>query len=414
MKSTFSLIVLVTSSVGIAFATSQYPVCIVGAGPTGLTVANGLESKGYSTVVFEKDPEVGGKCQSYYEGDFFHPMGALLFSNETYTETLPIILKSGLPFQPFAYTSKGWLFDWRTGVVNESPVSAADVYPLLKPDIDRYIEFWNSNIGPNLTTIGYKNGIPSEYTVSFSDWLWENQYNPELISIFEDGMVPYGYGDVLDTPAHPGYVIDRSGKFPIITYANPAGSEATQTCSKVILAFPPVSHALEAANLQLSAEEQEVFSPVEITKYWSGAIQVATPNGYAYSAVAFEPAGQLSAYLRLFDASPIATTWSWGKTGSKQTTAQAKKLLRSTISKFNKDPNNATEIPQPVTEEDVRQFEEWDYFPHYNTKDLEAGFYDKFNKLQGQQNTYYASGFNGFETVEFAIRAGQDIVATYF
>ncbi len=207
---------------------------------------------------------------------------------------------------------------------------------------------------------------------------------------------------------------DRSGKFPIITYANPAGSKATQTCSKVVLAFPPVSHALEAANLQLSAEEQEVFSPVEITKYWSGAIQVATPNGYAYSAVAFEPAGQLSAYLRLFDASPIATTWSWGKTGSKQTTAQAKKLLRSTISKFNKDPNNATEIPQPVTEEDVRQFEEWDYFPHYNTKDLEAGFYDKFNKLQGQQNTYYASGFNGFETVEFAIRAGQDIVATYF
>ncbi len=37
--------------------------------------------------------------------------------------------------------------------------------------------------------------------MSFSDWLWENQYNPELISIFEDGMVPYGYGDVLDTPA---------------------------------------------------------------------------------------------------------------------------------------------------------------------------------------------------------------------
>ncbi len=93
-------------------------------------------------------------------------MGALLFSNETYTETLPIILKSGLPFQPFAYTSKGWLFDWRTGVVNESPVSAADVYPLLKPDIDRYIEFWNANIGPNLTTIGYKVNVHDNWEIN--------------------------------------------------------------------------------------------------------------------------------------------------------------------------------------------------------------------------------------------------------
>jgi len=46
---------------------SDLPVCIVGAGPAGLTVASRLENKGYQTVVFEKQPEVGGKCQAYYE-----------------------------------------------------------------------------------------------------------------------------------------------------------------------------------------------------------------------------------------------------------------------------------------------------------------------------------------------------------
>ena len=50
------------------FAWAADPVCIVGAGPAGLTVANRLEAKGYETVIFEKQPEVGGKCQAYYDG----------------------------------------------------------------------------------------------------------------------------------------------------------------------------------------------------------------------------------------------------------------------------------------------------------------------------------------------------------
>jgi heterodisulfide reductase subunit A-like polyferredoxin len=45
----------------------DYPVCVVGAGPAGLTAANNLESKGFKTVIFEKQPEVGGKCQAYYD-----------------------------------------------------------------------------------------------------------------------------------------------------------------------------------------------------------------------------------------------------------------------------------------------------------------------------------------------------------
>lgn len=49
------------------FVRAADPVCIVGAGPAGLTVANRLQAKGYETVIFEKDPEVGGKCQAYYD-----------------------------------------------------------------------------------------------------------------------------------------------------------------------------------------------------------------------------------------------------------------------------------------------------------------------------------------------------------
>jgi NADPH-dependent glutamate synthase beta subunit-like oxidoreductase len=40
---------------------AELPVCIVGAGPTSLTVARELEAKGISVVIFEKEPEAGGK-----------------------------------------------------------------------------------------------------------------------------------------------------------------------------------------------------------------------------------------------------------------------------------------------------------------------------------------------------------------
>ena len=173
-------------------------------------------------------------------------------------------------------------------------------------------------------------------------------------------------------------------------------------------------HALQAANLDISADETIVFSPVGITEYWSGAVSVAAPGGFRYEAETYEAVGQPSAFVRLFNESSVATTWSWGKYRGSRTMEEARILLKETLSKVNKDPRNATELPRPVTDDDVKEFKKWDYFAHYDPRELSAGFYGKFNALQGKQNTYYASGLNGFETVEFAIRAGKDVVDTYF
>ena len=43
------------------------PVCIIGAGPAGLAAAGRLKDKGISAVVFDKQAEVGGKCQAWYD-----------------------------------------------------------------------------------------------------------------------------------------------------------------------------------------------------------------------------------------------------------------------------------------------------------------------------------------------------------
>jgi len=56
---------------GTTLATSAHPVCIVGAGPSGLMAASKLEAKGKQVVIFDKQTTVGGKCQAYYDSCVF-------------------------------------------------------------------------------------------------------------------------------------------------------------------------------------------------------------------------------------------------------------------------------------------------------------------------------------------------------
>jgi NADPH-dependent glutamate synthase beta subunit-like oxidoreductase len=46
---------------------AEHPVCIIGAGPAGLAAAGGLEQKGIKAVIFDRQEEVGGKCQAWYD-----------------------------------------------------------------------------------------------------------------------------------------------------------------------------------------------------------------------------------------------------------------------------------------------------------------------------------------------------------
>lgn len=48
----------------------ELPVCIVGAGPAGLAAAARLEEKGIKAMIFDRQAEVGGKCQAWYDNEY--------------------------------------------------------------------------------------------------------------------------------------------------------------------------------------------------------------------------------------------------------------------------------------------------------------------------------------------------------
>jgi hypothetical protein len=214
--------------------------------------------------------------------------------------------------------------------------------------------------------------------------------------------------------------IDRSGALPAITYSVAGAAPQTQTCASLLLAFPPTIPALQAAHLDVTPDETTVFSPVGIINYSAGAVRMKITPQALFAANSSSPstppdaAGEPVAFIQLDTASDVATTWSWGAYRTVETQAEALQLLISTLSKVNRNPTVSTSTNTPITAADVLGFRKTDYFPHFDSAQLSAGWYGKLKALQGTKNTYYASGLNGFETVEFAVRAGLSIVSLYF
>ncbi|KAI0341062.1 FAD/NAD(P)-binding domain-containing protein [Trametopsis cervina] len=443
------------------------PVCIIGAGPGGLTAAHELEAKGISTVIFEKQDVVGGKCQAYYSPNgTFHPLGALLFTNQTYHNTLPLVLDANVTLHPGISPH-----DWTRYLYGPSS-SSSSVSPEPKPtqlemaqiivEIARYTVHWEQKFAPKYTATRYVNGVPEELAVPMAEWLRSNGFYA-LDKIMKPGMVPYGYGDIYETPAiymlqyftpeilgvfvgiTPAYIvdfhevfvqyaksvegpvhlnteiteIDRSGRSPVIKYKTKGSTaSSTQECSQLILAFPPTPSGLRKLNMPLTSAENEVFSKVYTTPYWSSAIETRTDWHETFQQSPFTPLGEPVAFLRLFEGAGVATAWQWGEIDSEET---AMKLLTETVSSV-QHGRNITGSEGDVTKEHVKALRKWDYFPHFVAEDLMGGeepgkgVYGAFNKLQGGEGkkTFYTSGLNGFETVEFAIRGAKDLVATFF
>jgi hypothetical protein len=221
---------------------------------------------------------------------------------------------------------------------------------------------------------------------------------------------------------HEVRCIDRSGRLPVLRYTEPHGSFykwSKQECSALIMAFPPTIENLERAGLDLTEEENEVFKDVVVHNYFSSAFEFNLPYGVSYIANATNSSvpppneGQPVAVLHLDERNNISTAWSWGPDDEYVDENATRRLLLESLSKVNKDPRNATAQAEPLCPADMKAFRKWDYFPHFDTEALRDDVYSKLNKLQGCSRTYWSSGLQGMETVEWAIRAGQDVVDSY-
>lgn len=160
--------------------------------------------------------------------------------------------------------------------------------------------------------------------------------------------------------------------------------------------------------MPLSSAETSVFSQVSTTPYWSSAVSCRLPSGSRYLQQPLEEIGEPVALLHIADNSSVVVAYQWGTISS---ISEAQQLLVGTLSDIQSGLGLA---PSTVAVEDIRALRKWSYFPYFPTEALQKDIYGAYNKLQGDHATFFASGLNGFETVEFAIRAGKDLVASFF
>ena len=56
----------------------------------------------------------------------------------------------------------------------------------------------------------------------------------------------------------------------------------------------------------------------------------------------------------------------------------------------------------------------WSHFPHVKTKDLDEGFYQRMEQLQGISGTYYIGGIMNFDSVEHTARFAKNLMRRKF
>ena len=89
----------------------------------------------------------------------FSPLGALIFTPPTYSETIKIIVKTGMTSVPFIAGDK-YQYNATSGEVWPKPEPPPGFTPLFMQELGRYIDWWNKNF--------YLYNIAVDYRVSHS------------------------------------------------------------------------------------------------------------------------------------------------------------------------------------------------------------------------------------------------------
>jgi hypothetical protein len=177
------------------------------------------------------------------------------------------------------------------------------------------------------------------------------------------------------------------------------------TCNSLIIATPLYFNAVAPFLTDMSSQEKELlrkvkYDPFIVTTYKTKGIEdffAATfmiPETKYYQPFVitkqFEETNFLSIYTR---------------------TKFGDNIQKEEILKNNKD---FIKKACGVELEDYYTYSEFPYFPHVEHTDMKDGFYEKFEAMQGQKNTYYTGGLMNFELVENIMNYSKHLVKNHF
>ncbi len=445
-------------------------ICIVGAGPAGLSAAYYLVAKGFRNVtVLEKEDRIGGKCCTEFYDSEPYDMGAVEITPD-YHFVNAFIRQFNLPTDTVPSFK---LIDTATGLHESFEKLFAGISPpdLVAAVIGYLLEL--HVVRDQVSGVGFRN-LDADLALPFSQWL-DKKGLSAIRNMFVMPVCCYGYGLLDEIPA--AYVLKYMdyNNFMIGVYKGGLGSllpdwfpkswipdeawpkrltggmhslmsriaeactdirlnvnidsvertasggsvnyhDSTNKSQTVRLDFDKLIVAVpqETSNLgflTLTSKEESVFSKVVHNHYYTTLCKVDGLEAHGYLELI-----RKTKFKMPEDGYPFQLLRSWPDNSmcvfysyadADLTIGDVQERLKSNL------------VDMKLNLVEIKETKKWDYFPHASSDTLkpngkDKGFYELLEELQGETSTYYTGGLFNFELVENSIAYSNHLIETHF
>jgi protoporphyrinogen/coproporphyrinogen III oxidase len=415
-------------------------IAVVGAGPAGLMAALQLRELGYRAVtVFEKNDRVGGKAYSWRDGDRGAELGAILASDE-YHLVLGLADRFGIPYVRHSLPTFVVGDAGEKVPIGELLARRHDAGALAQATAGYAVAL---SLFAGTARTGLANMHPDLY-LSVAELAAKYGFTP-ILDLAAPLFSAYGYGHAAEVPAlywmkmMPWVLpVGAHGVELGVRYVFPTGFQSLWTVvarqldvrlssevtaierrrrgalTRVELTINGVDvHEFDlvviavpldrvASFLDVTPLERELFAKVRSERYITTVF--AGQSGDPDQVVLFESNavpqrrghvnGSLSVAPGLFQAWQLA---------------DAMTPLEEVTDTLARDLSGRGARIDELLVKEV-----WDYFPRVGRPELELGFYERLDALQGRNGTLYVGGTLGFESVEHSARQARELVLRRF
>ncbi|MFI7407729.1 protoporphyrinogen/coproporphyrinogen oxidase [Streptomyces sp. NPDC049627] len=407
-------------------------VVVVGAGPSGLTIARELERAGHLVTVLEEQDTVAGKCQSVTVDGHAFDLGGHICTRR-YERVARLVAELDVETER---TTRYRVLDVERRVALRQSMAFLRDGALQRYQALREREF------PRIGEPGLAHSARA-LAAPVGRWLAEHGLEP-MAESFGTGYTAAGYGYLDDdVPAlyfvkyaeMTGLLSDgrrellgHTGDFTLIggfatLWRRIAGELKDVRCAVRVTSVErhpggvrvhTDSGPVEADDLVLAAPLDRVLPVLDATdgerdlaaRIRSNAYHttLATASGLPEDAFYFldrhtatrEATGHCVSYHHRYPDSEVRTFYSYGR--PEDVTA----LLREDVER----------LGGRLDEVHLRR--QWAFMPHFGSADLADGVLDRFEALQGQDRTYYVGGLPAFELIECTVAHAQDLARRHF
>ncbi|UOZ06985.1 FAD-dependent oxidoreductase [Amycolatopsis sp. WQ 127309] len=409
-------------------------VCVIGAGPAGLTAARELERAGHRVIVLEAAGHVGGKATSVDVDRHPHDLGAHICTGRyrtlaalaaelgVGTEPTPAELvlstgSSGRTTTDMRFFTDGSVERYealraarfpRIGEPGLAHSAAALAAPLSEWLAENDLQAMYTTFGLGYTSAGYgfpDDDLPALYFVKYAETTGLlSDTVPSAEAIEARFTVKGGFGALWERVAEDLADVRVNTTVLAVTRHDTArGGVVVRTdrgvveADDLVIAVPPdrIAGVLDA-----SAAEHEVARRV---RYQGYRTTVATATGlpqdafyllgeFADSSV---DRGHCVGFQHRYPGSDVYTCYSY--------------LGEDTAGQLERDL-------AACGAQDFRAHlhRDWFLMPHFTSADVRAGVLEDLEARQGERHTYFTGGVLGFESVECAMSHALDLVHRAF